>query len=492
VKISSFTKPSNSFSGNILKLMSGTVLAQALGILAMPVVTRLFAPEAFGVLAIFASMTGIVGVIVCLRYELAIMLPDSNEEAANILGVSLLSVIIMTTLSALIVLLGNEKIISLLHAPQLKNYLWLVPVAIFIQGIFVALNYWNSRTKHFGRLSVAQVISALTTQTTKLAAGFSGLVSGGVLIGTSVLGIIASSGMLGAQIWRDDKKLFLDHIRWESICKGIVRYKKFALLDTWGGLLNAISWQLPALMLSSFFSISVVGFYALGLAVIKTPLSIMSGALSQVFYQKASNEKTIKGNNGELVENLMDKLMFFGILPTAVLSMVGEELFTVVFGARWFEAGQYTQILAPWIFFWFISSPLSALFSVYERQGSALFVHSLIFLTRVISLYIGGVYQNIYLALALFSGTGIITYALVAAWNIRLAKANGRNILFTFFKYSLHSLPILLCLFLVKYTFQFKSIVILSSAVTMALLYFFAYRKKIQSILRSEGLCEKF
>jgi len=105
VKISSFTKPSNSFSGNILKLMSGTVLAQALGILAMPVVTRLFAPEAFGVLAIFASMTGIVGVIVCLRYELAIMLPDSNEEAANILGVSLLSVIIMTTLSALIVLL---------------------------------------------------------------------------------------------------------------------------------------------------------------------------------------------------------------------------------------------------------------------------------------------------------------------------------------------------------------------------------------------------
>ena len=475
-----------------MKLMTGTVLAQALGILAMPVVTRLFAPEAFGVLAIFASMTGIVGVIVCLRYELAIMLPDSNEEAVNILGVSLLSVIIMTSLSALIVWLGNEKIISLLHAPQLKNYLWLVPVAIFIQGIFLALNYWNSRTKHFGRLSVAQVISALTTQTTKLAAGFSGLVSGGVLIGTSVLGIIASSGMLGAQIWRDDKKLFLDHIRWKSIGKGIVRYKKFALLDTWGGLLNAISWQLPALMLSSFFSISVVGFYALGLAVIKTPLSIMSGALSQVFYQKASNEKTIKGNNGELVENLMDKLMFFGILPTAVLSMVGEELFTVVFGARWFEAGQYTQILAPWIFFWFISSPLSALFSVYERQGSALFVHLLIFLTRVISLYIGGVYQNIYLALALFSGTGIIAYALVAAWNIRLARSNGRNILFTFFKYSLHSLPILLCLFLVKYIFQFKSIVILSSAVTMALLYFFAYRKKIQSIVRSEGLCEKF
>ncbi|MBP8042786.1 MAG: oligosaccharide flippase family protein [Bacteroidales bacterium] len=491
-KISSFTKQSESFSGNVMKLMTGTVLAQALGLLAMPVATRLFAPEAFGIVTIFSSMAGIVGVVICLRYEIAIILPESAEEAANILGVSLLSVIMMTFVSILIVWLGSEQIISLLNAPQLKNYLWLIPMTIFFQGLFLALNYWNSRTKHFGRISVAQVVSSLVVQTTKLLAGFAGFVSGGVLIGTAVLGSIISTGMLGGQIWRDDKKLFFNSIRWKQVGKGFVRYKKFALIDTWGGLLNAISWQLPALMLSSFFSISVVGFYALGLAVIKTPLSIMSGALSQVFYQKASNEKTIKGNNGKLVENLMDKLMFFGILPTAVLSMVGEELFTVVFGARWFEAGQYTQILAPWIFFWFISSPLSALFSVYERQGSALFVHLLIFLTRVISLYIGGVYQNIYLALALFSGTGIIAYALVAAWNIRLARSNGRNILFTFFKYSLHSLPILLCLFLVKYIFQFKSIVILSSAVTMALLYFFAYRKKIQSIVRSEGLCEKF
>lgn len=461
--------------------MTGTVLAQALGILVMPIVTRFFAPEAFGVLAIFASMTGIVGVIVCLRYELAIMLPDSNEEAANILGVSLLSVIIMTSLSALIVWLGNEKIISLLHAPQLKNYLWLVPVAIFIQGIFLALNYWNSRTKHFGRLSVAQIISSLTTQTTKLAAGFAGFVSGGVLIGTSILGSIVSTGMLGGQIWRDDKKFFLNHIHWKDIRKGYIRYKKFPLIDTWGGLLNAISWQLPALMLSSFFSVSVVGLYALGLAVIKAPLSIISSALSQVFFQKACDEKNSKGNNAELVENLMDKLMFISILPTAVLAMVGEELFAVVFGGQWAEAGRYTQILAPWLFFWFISSPLSYLFTVYERQGLSFSVHLIIFVTRVVSLYIGGIYHNIYLALGLFSVTGIVAYGFMAILNIRLARADGRRILFNFAKYSLYILPVLLCLFLIKYILHFSTIIILSTTVTMVVLYFFLFRNKIHS-----------
>jgi len=488
VKISSFTNPSESFAGNILKLMTGTVLAQVLGILVTPIVTRLFAPEAFGIVAIFTSITGIAGVVVCLRYEIAIMLPESAEEAANILGVSLLSVIIMTILSALIVWLGGEQIISLINAPQLKIYLWLIPVTIFFQGIFLALNYWNSRTKHFGRISVAQVVSSLVSQVFKLAAGFAGFVSGGVLIGTNVLGGIVSAGMLGGQIWKEDKKLFLNGIRWKGIGKGYVRYKKFPLIDAWGGLLNSISWQLPALMLSSFFSVSIVGFYALGLTVVKTPLGFISSAISQVFYQKACEEKNVKGKNGEIVESLMDKLMFIGIMPTVMLAMVGEELFTVMFGERWFEAGRYTQILAPWVFFWFISSPLSSLFAVYERQGAALSVHSVIFVTRVISLYIGGIYNNIYLALGLFSITGIAAYAFVSVWNIRLAKASERKIGLNFAKYILYSLPACVCLYFVKYMFRFSPIITLTTSAILVGAYYFAFKNKISFFTGAAGI----
>ena len=72
--------------------MTGTVLAQALGILAMPIITRLFAPDVFGLAAVFSSITAIIGVVACLRYEIAIMLPENHAEAVNILGVSLLSV----------------------------------------------------------------------------------------------------------------------------------------------------------------------------------------------------------------------------------------------------------------------------------------------------------------------------------------------------------------------------------------------------------------
>ncbi|MDK2890653.1 MAG: hypothetical protein PWR21_1285 [Methanoculleus sp.] len=76
---------------------------------------------------------------------------------------------------------GGDALLSLLGAPGLEPYLMLVPPVVFISGVFLALNYWNSRTKHFGRLSVTRVASSLATTGTQLGAGFAGHATGGSL-----------------------------------------------------------------------------------------------------------------------------------------------------------------------------------------------------------------------------------------------------------------------------------------------------------------------
>ena len=80
---------SSSFAANVLKLVTGTTFAQVIIVLASPLLTRLYGPEAFGFLALFTSITSIIGVIACMRYEMAIMLPKTDEEAANLLGLCL-------------------------------------------------------------------------------------------------------------------------------------------------------------------------------------------------------------------------------------------------------------------------------------------------------------------------------------------------------------------------------------------------------------------
>jgi lipopolysaccharide exporter len=458
------------FASNVLKLTTGAFFVQGLGFVVAPVVTRLFEPEAYGVSALFLSITTIIGVVACLRYELSIMLPASNEEAANLLVLSIFSVFMISGVSGCVIFLTNTYIVQILKAPSLGRYLWLIPIAVFISGTSSALNYWNSRAKRFGRVSLAQVISSLVAQCTKLGAGFSGYVSSGVLIGSGLVGSFVSMLLLGDKVWRDDGGLMKSAVHWREISGGFKRYKKFPLVDIWGGLMNSVSWQLPIFMLSSFFSPTIVGFYALGSIVIGLPMNIIGGAIAQVFFQSACEAKT-KGEINMVMGIVYRRLVAVGLFPILLLCLVGQDLFSVVFGIKWAEAGTYAQILAPWIFFTFISSPLSTLFFVLERQGSALVVHSLIFVTRLVSLYIGGTLGNVYIALILLSATGAVVYGALVIWNMRLATIPLSSAFTIFARYFSYFLPIGMLIMSLKLWFELSSIIYLSIGILTILGY---------------------
>jgi O-antigen/teichoic acid export membrane protein len=429
-------RPKTSFSGDVLKLVSGTTIAQLLGILASPILTRLYAPEAFGLLALFTSITSILSVIACLRYELAIMLPESDEEAANLLGVSLIFTVLISLLTAPIVWWGGELIVGWINSPGLLPYLWLIPPMTFVSGVFLALNYWNSRTKQFGRLSIARVSQSVTTTSVQIGFGLGGLATGGVMIGTSVGGKALATAVLGGQIWRDDGRMFLQSIQWSHMFTGVKRYRKFPLYDTWSALLNTASWQLPAFLLAGFFSSWIVGYYVIGFRILQLPMSFVGDAISQVFFQRLSINDT-PDTRKSFTEKIFRLLVVLSLSPMLLVLLIGPDLFSVVFGSNWVEAGIYAQILSIWTFFWFISSPLSTVFSVLEQQETLLKFNLINFSTRFVALYIGGVLQHPQLSIFLFSISGILVYGylilrVLRQMNVSIPKAVffiGKNIL---------------------------------------------------------------
>ena len=462
----------STFSANILKLVTGSIFAQGLGVLVAPIVTRLFAPEAFGVAALFASISGIISVVACLRYELSIMLPKSNEEAANLLGVSLFFVLIITGASALVIYFAGDVIVNLLNSPALKKYLWLIPISVFVSGIFLPLKYWNSRTKHFGRLSIARMVSSTTAQGTKLTAGFSGFVSGGVLICTAILGQIVSTAILACQVWRGDRHLFMMSIRWKKMIAGMKRHKKFPLYNSFSALLNTASHQLPTFILSFYFSPKVVGFFSLGRTVLGMPMKIVGGAVAQVFFQKASEVHNHTGNVSRLVEDVFRRLVSLSIFPVLALMLIGKDLFIVVFGERWAEAGVYVQILGLWIFFQFISSPISTLFAIFEKQHYGLFFNSLLFVARSAALIIGGMTGNVVFTLFLFASIGVTFYGLLCFWLMSKARASVIHALYQIIRYTLYAGPMLIVLALVKWSFKTNELWVLITALFCIILYY--------------------
>lgn len=405
-------KNSDSFFANVLKLAGGSAAAQGIAILAAPFLTRIYGPEAYGISTLFASITGAIGVIACLRYELAIMLPERDENAAGILAASIAFVSAVALTAFLMAAALHSEIASVLKAPELEKYLWLVPLMVLASGTFLALNYWNSRTKEFGRLAVTRIFASAGTVATQLGTGLGGKINAGGLIGGQIAGQAISTALLGYLIWKKDHKILMQGFKWSKIKEGIKRYKRFPLIDTWSALLNTASAQLPSFLLAYFFSPKIVGYYALSANLLSMPASLVGAAFAQVFYQKAAEAK--RNNTLHVVtEKTFNSLVSLGMFPILLLAVAGKEIVILVFGANWAEAGVYTQILSVWIFFNFLTSPISTLFSVLEKQPELLLFNNVLFMVRCSSLIIGGMLNSPVISLVLFSLSNALVYFLI-------------------------------------------------------------------------------
>lgn len=430
------------FVKNILKLSSGSLVAQMIGLLTMPIVTRYFDPTAFGLLGVFTAIVGVAGVNASLRYEFAIMLPDKDEEAANVFVLSAAILVMFSLVSLLIVLLAKEPILTMLGVEPLGNLLYFVPLMIFISGGLRILQKWYSRKKAFGGVARSLILQRGAAQGTMIGAG---LLGGGssYLIIAQIVGQSVSTVFLLAGIIMRDGQLFVGKICFLEMKRLAAKFVNFPKFDFWSALLNATSSHMPIFIFGYFFSPQMIGYYVLGRQVLNLPIMFVGQAVGQVFFQKAVESKQ-HGELAHTVEEVFSKLVSYGMFPFLLLMLTGNDIFAFAFGNQWAEAGVYVQYLSIWMFFVFMASSLRTLFSVLERQKAGMFWDLGMLIVRVIVLVVGGMLFNERITILVFGVVGAVgvlinNYMVLYYSNVSL-KASSLTILKTFGK----SLPFLL------------------------------------------------
>ena len=137
---------------NVGVLVGGTAFSQLIGLLALPILTRLYTPEDFTVLATFSSILALLTVVSCLRFEIAIPMPKKQEIAMQLFLLSLISVFCITVLVTTALFIWEEYFDELTNN-RLQGYYWLIPVGVFCAGFYKALQYWMTREKKFKSVS---------------------------------------------------------------------------------------------------------------------------------------------------------------------------------------------------------------------------------------------------------------------------------------------------------------------------------------------------
>lgn len=403
----------SSFAKNVMTLMGGTVGANLISLMLLPFITRFFSPEAFGELGVFAAIVAILGVAACFRYEMAIVLPKRNIQAISVWWLCVIITVFYTAFVSLIIYVSEDFFIAFFEGHPVVKYIWFIPAVLLIHGIYLACNYWNTRTQNFGTVSVSKIGNQLGNSGFSLGFGVLGISGGKELIIASIIGRLFATGVQFSAFTQNLGRA-IKCFRWRYVIYALKRYRKFPLFGTWSILLGVAAWQLPVILLGVLFPVAVVGFYALGLRVLQMPMNLLGNAIGQVFFQQANIYAISKDNKDKVAStalNIIEILVLLSLVPLCLLACAGPEIFAFVFGMDWREAGLYAQILMPWVFLWFLSAPFSPVFAVYERQGLQLFWNIFNFSLRVLAILIGGLYfNNAYIALGLLTLFGVGIY----------------------------------------------------------------------------------
>ncbi|MDR5609624.1 MULTISPECIES: lipopolysaccharide biosynthesis protein [unclassified Arsenophonus] len=377
--------PQTEFARNVVTLMTGTTIAQAIPIAISPLLTRIYTPKDFGVLALFISIIAILGSIANARYELAIMLPEKDEDAINIFA---LGFIINCTLSLFFMLLAigfNDYFTELLDNEEIGFWLYFVPLSVFFIGLFNLLNYFNNRRKNYKDLKNAVIIKSIFLAVIQLSIGLvktgaSGLISGQIIsnffANTKLLVNILKDKKLVAKISKN-KIIFL--------AKRYITFPKYSVLAI---LFNNLSQHLISILISSLFNIITLGFYSLVQRVLGMPSTLIGSSIGQVFFQQASQEKQKTGLAIKSFNSAVKKLLIIGMPLFVFIYLTVEPLFIFVFAEEWRVAGYYAKLICPLFFIRFVVSTVSPIDTVMEKQNIYLLFNIVLLITSLAIIYI--------------------------------------------------------------------------------------------------------
>jgi O-antigen/teichoic acid export membrane protein len=344
-----------SFAASVVKLLRGTAAAQALGLLALPLLARWFSPQAFGSLQALQSLLALLLVASSFRLEIAILSVPSDELphllslcAWSCAGVGTVTLVIVAAVSA--------------FAPGLRGQLgalvYALPVLVLLAGLGQVLTYLLLRDKEFGLSAGAKFAQSASY----IAAAFA---MAAVLPSAWGLAVADGAGRLGllAACWRRRtvgafSRLLPSRTAVRSIWRA---HRDLVKVTLPGSIINVLGAAYTPLVIFLVFDAYHAGQFTLVERAIGTPIAMIGTAMSQVFMADIGEARR-RGDAG-LAQQMFRRLLRFnllaGALPAAALFALAPALCVWLLGPQWQMAGQFAQALTPLMLCSFVVMPVN-------------------------------------------------------------------------------------------------------------------------------------
>lgn len=372
--------------------MGGTFLSAIIPMLTAPVIARIYAPEFYGILGLYMSISNLIGVLAYSHYPQAVMVVKEEKEAKQIIwfsfffssGVAIFSGVVI------IILLNFTGVFS---TTKESSWMVLLPLSVIFNGITASLNNWANRTKSYTNLAFNRIFQALLTVCVQISFGLLYKDGRGLMIGFLVGQFISAVLLLYTFIIKD-KKHSIGRPSFQNFKPIAMKHKKWVIYLTPTDFINSFINQSPVFLLQVLAGPSYVGSFLFTQRFLSLPQQYLSNGIVDIFKQKASEAYNRDGNCKILFLKTLKLLSSIAIIPFLVSVFFGPQIFTLAFGSKWTQAGIFAQYLSILFFFRFIISPLSYVYFIVGRLKEDFLLHILFLIATTASFYVTGLFTD--------------------------------------------------------------------------------------------------
>jgi O-antigen/teichoic acid export membrane protein len=407
----------NQFTKNIVTLMTGTGIAQAIPVALSPILTRIYSPEDFGLFALYTGVFTVLLVLTTCNYEHAILLPEKEDEALDIVKLVFFLSLVISSIIGILVWVFNKGICEILENEDIGPWLYFLPFSTFVSGMYKTLNYWFNRKRDFKRLAQNRVIQSSFTGGSQVFLSYLNSNGLNLLIG-SLIGQLITVLTLFIKFFKAEKGNILD-VAYLRLKKIAFRYSDFPKYDLPSSLLNVGSTHAPNILFATLFASNYSGFYYLTQRVLQAPITLISTSVLDVFKEEAARVYREEGNAKKIYLKTFKWLLTISLIPSILMFFFIEDLFVFFFGSEWVIAGVYAKILLPSLTIKFLANPLSFMFYVAEKQKWNLIIMIFLVVGIFLSFFIPDNHINV---IKLISLTLTLYYSVHLVISAKLAK----------------------------------------------------------------------
>jgi O-antigen/teichoic acid export membrane protein len=364
------------FLKNVSIMLTGSGVGQLVSVLLSPILTRIYSPQQFGILSVYTAILVILVVVASLRYELALTLVTSEEDAINLVAVCFCALMATTMVIGVAAFAFPERLLeSLWPTPtsyyRMAGYRSLLIIGfLWLGGYYIAL-YLATRQEAFRAIARTRIYQGVTGPLAQIGLGVMGAGAPGLLIGSIIGQSAGTVGLLYGQI--GTRLTMLRAISWTKMVVLARRYRRFPLVSSWAALIDTAGGnQLLYLLVSFEYSARIAGFIFLAERIVARPLALIGTSILQVFVGEAG--RMVSADPAKLRARFYQVTSRQACLALAwivVANLAGTMLFPIVFGAEWGDAVIYLEAMSLAYFAQAIVLPVIHTLQILERQTLA-------------------------------------------------------------------------------------------------------------------------